>query len=130
MPSYTAGSASPAPTRIHADRGRSVLAIEWSDGHRSEYGFVALRWLCPCAYCRGEAGSPGWLDSSPVLTPEQTQLADVRLVGTYALAPVWGDGHDSGYYTFEMLRAGCPCGDDHRVEPDAPAARRPGAGPR
>jgi DUF971 family protein len=116
MPSYTSGSGSLAPASIHADRGRSVLEVEWTDGHRSEYGFVALRWLCPCAYCRGEAGSPGWLDSSPTLTAEQTQLADIRLVGTYALAPAWGDGHDSGFYTFDMLRASCPCGADHRGE--------------
>ena len=26
---------------------------------------TTLRWLCPCAYCRGEAGLPGWLDSAP-----------------------------------------------------------------
>ena len=29
---------------------------------------VTLRWLCPCAFCRGEAGLPGWLDSAPQLT--------------------------------------------------------------
>jgi DUF971 family protein len=111
MSSYTAGREYLIPTRIHADRARSILEIEWADGHRSEYSFVALRWLCPCAYCRGEAGSPGWLDSSPTLTPEQTQLVDLRLVGWYGIAPTWGDGHDSGIYTFELLRANCPCGE-------------------
>ena len=29
---------------------------------------LTLRWLCPCAFCRGEAGLPGWLDSAPTLT--------------------------------------------------------------
>ena len=43
---------------------------------------------------------PGWLDTSPTLTPEQMQLVDVQLVGNYALAPTWGDGHHTGYYPF------------------------------
>ena len=61
---------------------------------------MTLRWLCPCAFCRGEAGLPGWLDSAPELTAEQTRLVDLQLVGQYAIAPTWGDGHHTGYYTF------------------------------
>ena len=68
-----------------------------------------LRWLCPCAFCRGEAGLPGWLDSAPQLTAEQTRLVDLQLVGQYAIAPTWGDGHHTGYYTYANLRAMCPC---------------------
>ncbi|HEU6439328.1 MAG TPA: DUF971 domain-containing protein [Terriglobales bacterium] len=97
------------PTVINADREAGLVAIDWADGHRSRYKAVTLRWLCPCAFCRGEAGTPGWLDSMPTLTPEQTQLVAMRLVGQYALAPTWADGHDTGYYTFEALRRGCPC---------------------
>jgi DUF971 family protein len=97
------------PVSIDARREQGLVIIQWADGHRSEYTSLALRWLCPCAFCRGEAGSPGWLDSMPELTPEQTQLVDLKLVGQYALAPVWGDGHDTGYYTFEALRAACSC---------------------
>jgi DUF971 family protein len=97
------------PLSINARREEGLLTVDWADGHRSEFTSVALRWLCPCAFCRGEAGSPGWLDSMPDLTREQTQLVDLKLVGQYAIAPVWGDGHDTGYYTFESLRSACPC---------------------
>ena len=100
---------STTPSRIHADRSARTLAIEWSDGHATSYDFVALRWLCPCAFCRGEAGLPGWLDSRPTLTDAQTSLVDVHLVGQYALAPEWGDGHHTGYYTFALLRDRCSC---------------------
>jgi PiT family inorganic phosphate transporter len=31
------------------------------------------------------------------------------LVGGYAIAPTWGDGHHTGYYTYALLRDRCPC---------------------
>lgn len=99
------------PRRIHADRSLGTLEIEWADGHPTTYDTVTLRWLCPCAYCRGEAGQPGYLDASPTLSEAQMRLVDIRLVGRYALQPVWGDGHDSGFYVFETLRDRCPCAD-------------------
>lgn len=104
-----AGTQRTIPTGIHADRAAGTLAMDWADGHRTTYDAVSLRWLCPCAYCRGEAGMPGWLDSAPTLTPDQTRIVDVQLVGNYAVCPSWGDGHHTGYYTFALLRARCPC---------------------
>ena len=61
---------------------------------------------------------PGWLDSGPTLTTDQTRLTDVSMVGGYAIAPTWADGHHTGYYTFTMLRDRCPC--------DACSSRRAG----
>lgn len=97
------------PLRIHADRASGTLAIVWADGHGTTYDAATLRRLCPCAYCRGEGNLPGWLDSNPVFSPSQIQLLDVALVGQYALKPTWGDGHDTGFYTFALLREACPC---------------------
>ena len=31
-------------------------------------------------------------------------MTDVELVGRYALQPTWKDGHDTGIYTFRVLR--------------------------
>jgi DUF971 family protein len=107
------GASGPAerttPLTIHADREARTLSIGWADGHATTYDTTALRWLCPCAYCRGEAGMPGWLDSAPTLTAEQTRLIDLQLVGNYAVAPSWADGHHTGYYAFGLLRHHCPC---------------------
>jgi DUF971 family protein len=103
------GAPSAIPTGIHADRAAGTLAIDWADGHRTEYEARQLRWLCPCAYCRGEAGMPGWLDSGPTLTDQQTRLVNVQLVGSYAICPTWADGHRTGYYSFALLRSRCPC---------------------
>lgn len=105
-------TSAPSPTvplRIHADRSARTLEIGWQDGHATTYDFTPLRWLCPCAFCRGEAGMPGWLDSSPTLTDEQTRMVDIQLVGSYAVAPTWGDGHHTGYYTYALLRERCLC---------------------
>lgn len=110
----TAPATTSRPVRIHADREGRALEVDWADGHHTVFDFVALRWLCPCAYCRGEAGMPGWLDAGPTLTPDQTRLTDIRLVGQYAVAPTWGDGHGTGFYTFGMLRERCPCLECHR----------------
>jgi DUF971 family protein len=110
--SFVGGREYLVPKRIHADRPNSTLELEWPDGHTTQYDFTTLRWLCPCAFCRGEAGIPGWLDSNPTLTPAQVQLTDLALVGSYALQPTWADGHHTGFYTFVRLREECPCPED------------------
>jgi len=97
------------PISINAERAAGTVSVEWADGHQTTYDTVTLRWLCPCAYCRGEAGLPGWLDSNPVLTPAQTTLVNMALVGNYAVQPSWGDGHESGFHSFMLLREQCPC---------------------
>lgn len=97
------------PLRIDADRAAGMLRIDWADGHQTVYPTLTLRWLCPCAYCRGEAGLPGWLDSNPTITGDQIRLVNMALVGNYAIQPTWGDGHDSGFHSFAMLRERCQC---------------------
>ena len=99
------------PLRIDANRAEGTVRLEWADGHQTAYDAALLRWLCPCAYCRGEAGMPGWLDSNPSLTADQTRLVDVAMVGTYAIQPTWGDGHSTGFHTFLLLREMCPCAE-------------------
>ena len=102
-------NAATQPLAIKADREAGRLVLEWADGHVTGYDSEMLRLMCPCAFCQGEGGHAGWLDTSPTLTAIQTQLVDLHLVGQYAIAPVWGDGHDTGYYTFTALRANCQC---------------------
>ena len=48
----------------------------------------------------------------PTLTDAQTTLTDISMVGQYALAPTWADGHHTGFYTFQRLRDECPCPED------------------
>ena len=97
------------PANIEVDPEAGLMRIEWQDGHQSLYRLADLRPHCPCAVCRGEMGIPGAVHEDNVWSPEQLTLIDMQEVGRYALQPIWADGHQTGYYTFTLLRALCPC---------------------
>jgi DUF971 family protein len=85
------------------------MDVIWEDGHLSTYTGEQLRWACPCAECRGEAGAPGRLSGVKSLAPEELRLQDVSLIGQYALQIAFQSGHATGLYTFSLLRALCTC---------------------
>jgi DUF971 family protein len=79
------------------------MEITWEDGRRTSYTGEQLRWACPCAECRGEAGAPGRLSHVRHLSPDELRIKDVTLVGQYALQVAFESGHATGLYTFSML---------------------------
>jgi DUF971 family protein len=95
----------PFPVNVDVDRTRQVVEITWEDGHHSSYSGEELRWACPCAECRGEAGSPGRLARLTTLSPDEVRIKDVTLVGQYAVQIAFESGHATGIYTFPHLRA-------------------------
>ena len=106
------------PTAIRLDAATNRLRITWADGHESVYDGGYLRWICPCARCRGHA--PGEVEP-----PSWDACADVRvthaeLVGSYALRLTLSDGHDTGIYRFEHLRDACPSERPDRDEHGRP----------
>ncbi|MBP88187.1 MAG: hypothetical protein CMJ64_15965 [Planctomycetaceae bacterium] len=83
----------------------SQLLIEWSDGQRRRYGFGELRKRCPCATCREKRKAPAQL--LPVLSAEEAQplkIGGMKPVGNYAYSIDFSDGHDTGIYSFNLLR--------------------------
>src|SRR5207244_13084032 len=94
----------PFPTNIDVDRARQVVEIMWEDGAHTTYTGEQLRWACPCAECRGEAGLPGRLSRVKALSAEELRVQDVTLVGQYALQIAFDSGHSTGIYTFTYLR--------------------------
>lgn len=97
------------PLSYTMDEEGSQLLIDWSDGHESIHPYEALRRGCPCAWCAGEGSQKGSVDEATVFTKQQTTLYELQPVGRYGLTPVWGDGHHTGIYTYERLRATCEC---------------------
>ena len=97
------------PTSYFLDEDQHALLISWSDGHESVHPYDALRRACPCAWCAGEGGQPGTVNAETAFTTQQTTLYELVPVGRYGLTPVWGDGHRTGIFTYERLRAQCQC---------------------
>ena len=44
------------------------------------------------------------------------RMTDVSLVGSYALQPVWDDGHDTGIYSWDYLWRLCPAAERQSAE--------------
>ncbi len=82
------------------------LAVKWDDGSESYIPLEKLRRYCPCAGCKGETDIMGNLYKNPdrPLTPAAFELRGLALVGTYAVQPIWADGHATGVYSFDYLR--------------------------
>jgi len=88
------------------------LAISWGNGHESLLAFAMLRDNCPCANCRGEPDLLGRLHMPESQAPRNKagdNLAGMQPVGRYGLQLIWGDGHNTGIYTFDYLRQLCDC---------------------
>ena len=96
--------ASPVPIEFAYDEDARALLVSWSDGARHRIPFSTLRRACPCAVCQGEMGSAGRFSVDPDLRPGEDELADVLLVGSYGVTPVWAGGHQTGIFTFAHLR--------------------------
>jgi DUF971 family protein len=100
----------PADIEVHIpDR---IMTIQWGDGHHSVYPFDLLRKECPCAICR-ETSHAATDDPFKVVTttvrPGEVTVASAEQVGWYAVRFEWSDGHNTGIYSYEYLRAICPC---------------------
>lgn len=106
------------PLAVAPSADGEELRIEWSDGHVSAIPLPALRRACPCATCADErakrvaasgAHSPSGLRivSGPALA--DLAISRIVAVGRYAVQIVWADGHETGIFSFEQLRALCPC---------------------
>ena len=94
--------------------GTEGLFVAWSDGTKSEIPSKVLRQNCPSAISRAERGDishekpintqkPTSLKIVEHTASEQLELQEIWGIGNYALGVRWGDGHDSGIYSFDLL---------------------------
>lgn len=98
----------PIPTPHAINRHDDGILIEWDTaGHQGFFPARALRLACPCAACVDEMSGRALLD--PERVPSNVRPVSLGLAGAYGLRVQWSDGHATGIYTFERLRASCPC---------------------
>lgn len=81
---------------------RHTLGIDWTDGRESRWRLSHLRRHCPCAGCVDEWTREVTLDRESV--DEDLLATRVESVGRYALRVRFADGHDTGLFTYALLR--------------------------
>jgi DUF971 family protein len=98
----------PTPTKLELTPS-ARLRITWSDSQVREYSFRELRDKCPCATCREKRNAPPQSPLQlPILSAAEAQplrITGMKPVGNYAYSIDFSDGHNTGIYTLESLRA-------------------------
>jgi len=84
------------------EESNSELSIKWSDDADTYYSAAGLRRACPCAACINEWTGEKMLDDSKI--SEDISFKHISIVGRYALNFHFSDGHDSGIFSFALLR--------------------------
>lgn len=93
------------PIKIERTEDKFLKTV-WSDGYEASIKLESLRKNCPCATCRDERDKASGQKFMLLNTFKagQNELTNIQAAGNYAIVPTWGDGHDTGIYTWEVLR--------------------------
>ena len=85
-----------------------LMLFKWDDGLESYINLKTLREKCPCANCSGESDVFGNVYKGADSTPDlkKKYIIDGYInIGHYAIRIMWGDGHNSGIYSFTFLKS-------------------------
>ena len=85
----------------------ATLLIVWKDGHESLFSHRSLRESCECAACVDEWSREPILD--PAKLPADLHCTGFDLTGNYGLNLKFSDGHATGIWSFDRLRASGAC---------------------
>jgi len=120
MPTPVDQRKKPLNIKIHVSSGAGV-DITWADHHTSHYDFAYLREECPCATCNEKRDQDQQHHSSksvaPISSPAlpmfkpKIRAQSATQVGNYAVQINFNDGHNTGIFSYEHLRAICPCSE-------------------
>jgi len=106
-PAWVESAIRPSGSRTTAigfrPRDARTLSVLWEDGQRNDFDVRDLRLACPCALCVQEMSGRPLLDPKSV-RPDVTPRT-ISSAGNYAIIISWNDGHSTGIYSFERLRA-------------------------
>jgi len=95
-------SAQPWPVKITFRAAAQELVAVFDDGQSGSVDYRTLRLESPSAEVQGHGSGPK--PPSPVV-PEDISVTKAEPVGRYALRLHFSDGHSSGLYTWNILRA-------------------------
>jgi DUF971 family protein len=91
--------AGPQVVDVEVERATEVR-VTYDDGVTAVFPVRELRQACPCAGCRGRRDQG--LDA---FAGDAVTVLDAELHGNWGISIRWSDGHDTGIYAWEHLRA-------------------------
>lgn len=91
----------PWPAKLRFQKAAQQLVIAFDDGVEGTIGYKHLREESPSAEVRGHGRGPK--PAQPPV-PDDISVVNAERVGRYAVRIVFSDGHDSGLYTWHLLR--------------------------
>ncbi len=89
----------PIPTEIKLHQKSRVLEVTFADGKHFELPCEFLRVYSPSAEVRGHGPGQEVLQ----IGKKNIEITQLEPVGTYAVRPVFSDGHDTGLYSWDYL---------------------------
>ncbi len=87
------------PTEIRLHQISRIMEITFSNGKRFEVPYELLRVYSPSAAVRGHGPGQEVLQ----VGKKNVEINSLEPVGSYAVQPVFSDGHDSGIYSWDYL---------------------------
>ena len=97
-PGTVAGVSTDQVIDVELRRGDS-LTVEYEDRVTASFPLAALREGCPCAGCRGRRDT-----GHAASAGESIDAVDAELHGNWGISIRWNDGHDTGIYSWSLLR--------------------------
>lgn len=80
-----------------------AITVSWEDGTADTVSNRELRVNCRCARCVNEFSGEQLLDVEHI--PADIRADEVRVVGNYALAVTWSDGHSTGLFPYRTIKS-------------------------
>jgi DUF971 family protein len=87
------------PTEITLHQKSRVLEVAFSDGRSFRLSFELLRVYSPSAEVKGHGPGQEVLQTGK----RNVEIRSLEPVGSYAVQPVFSDGHSTGIYSWEYL---------------------------
>ena len=86
-----------------AQRDRTTLSVLWEDSRQDDLDVRDLRLACRCAACVEEMSGRPLLDPASIVADVAPR--SITGIGNYAITITWSDGHSTGIYAYDNLRA-------------------------
>jgi DUF971 family protein len=90
----------PVPVDLVLHQKSRELELIYADGERLRLPFELMRIYSPSAEVQGHSPEQAVLQTGK----REVGIVGIAPVGQYALQPTFSDGHDSGLFTWALLR--------------------------